>query len=738
MKKSILKTVFLILLVLAIIVSSIFLIGRYGWKLGGFNACETAGIEQVNVEEDHVRIRGFYPGSFPRGFLGYHAEQEDNTLYVGFKFSGLFGIFETGDFDVSIPVDGDITQVYLKSGTSEILIWSNLQEVTPGEPEDIDPTQTPTEEEEVPLQFTAKALNCLRPEFLPALLVTGDTEILVCWPDGNGEHTNLAVVDLQKDQVVTTAQLEGEWVLLEETFSDGCVALRSRERNQWQFLSAGLEDAGTFGVENVGGCFSRDRKIYYWLKDNILFGTDVASGEVQTIELSHDLRFTEILTVHPTGDWIALRFLLSPYQSLCGTAIVDLEANTYILMTQERYQVDSLSEAPCLFQFDEQQMGYCVLYESGKQYRRVEAALFRGDLQALSTSPYLLDIGEHTVLYRLSDTVLACNLTDLGIEGALRSACWLAENRILTGVVYQQDGFRLYALMPEQLPFAGQVSSELVESPMAVDTFLCQAYWDALSGGPVGDTLSDARDYADRLEEKYGISILISNQCSGPVAYCNYPITTTDNMDLTNEAYDINRALVGLDWTLSLYPQDFFSQFRNSVEEGGVRFLLVGHIDSGYGAIGCSFKSGNWHNIAIDVRLDTFESIVCHEVWHAIEDKIVSVDTDAFSRDVWSVCNPEGFEYYGDASLGDPDQNRWTLFSPGDEDTYFIDSYSRVNEKEDRARIMEYVMTKPEFAQQIIESPAIMAKLRLMCVTIRENFDTSQWKDVLWEQYQDQ
>ncbi len=45
MKKSILKTVSLILLVLAIMVSSIFLIGRYGWKLGGFNACETAGIE---------------------------------------------------------------------------------------------------------------------------------------------------------------------------------------------------------------------------------------------------------------------------------------------------------------------------------------------------------------------------------------------------------------------------------------------------------------------------------------------------------------------------------------------------------------------------------------------------------------------------------------------------------------------------------------------------------------------
>ena len=123
MKKSILKTVSLILLVLAIIVSSIFLIGRYGWKLGGFNACETAGIEQVNVEKDHVRIRGFYPGSFPRGFLGYHAEQADHTLYVGFKFSTLFGIFETGDFDITIPTKGTVTQVVVKGGDHEYSVW---------------------------------------------------------------------------------------------------------------------------------------------------------------------------------------------------------------------------------------------------------------------------------------------------------------------------------------------------------------------------------------------------------------------------------------------------------------------------------------------------------------------------------------------------------------------------------------------------------------------------------------
>ena len=118
-----LKSIGTILLCAAVLLLAVFLIGRYGWKLGGFRACEIAGIEQVYVEENQVRICGFYPGSFPQGFLGYHAEQVDSTLYVGFKFSGLFGIFETGDFDITIPTKGPVSQVVVKTGKHEYPIW---------------------------------------------------------------------------------------------------------------------------------------------------------------------------------------------------------------------------------------------------------------------------------------------------------------------------------------------------------------------------------------------------------------------------------------------------------------------------------------------------------------------------------------------------------------------------------------------------------------------------------------
>lgn len=123
MKKNIFKGILYTLSGLLLAIAITFLIGRYGWKLCGFHACETAGIEQIQVSENQVQIQGFYPGSFPRGFLGYHAKQVDGILYVGFQFSGLFGIFETGDFDITIPTDGTVSQVIVKSSKNEYSVW---------------------------------------------------------------------------------------------------------------------------------------------------------------------------------------------------------------------------------------------------------------------------------------------------------------------------------------------------------------------------------------------------------------------------------------------------------------------------------------------------------------------------------------------------------------------------------------------------------------------------------------
>ena len=110
-------------LTIAVVLIAIFLAGRYGWKLGGFRACQGAGVSSVEVSETAVHITGFYPGSFPEGFCGYYAEERDSKLYVGFRFSAVFGFFETGDFDITIPIRGEITEVILKTSMNETSLW---------------------------------------------------------------------------------------------------------------------------------------------------------------------------------------------------------------------------------------------------------------------------------------------------------------------------------------------------------------------------------------------------------------------------------------------------------------------------------------------------------------------------------------------------------------------------------------------------------------------------------------
>ena len=118
-----LKRMLTVPLTIAVVLIAIFLAGRYGWKLGGFGACQGAGVSSVEVSETAVHITGFYPGSFPEGFCGYYAEERDGKLYVGFRFSAVFGFFETGDFDITIPIRGEITEVILKTSMNETSLW---------------------------------------------------------------------------------------------------------------------------------------------------------------------------------------------------------------------------------------------------------------------------------------------------------------------------------------------------------------------------------------------------------------------------------------------------------------------------------------------------------------------------------------------------------------------------------------------------------------------------------------
>ena len=242
------------------------------------------------------------------------------------------------------------------------------------------------------------------------------------------------------------------------------------------------------------------------------------------------------------------------------------------------------------------------------------------------------------------------------------------------------------------------------------------------------------RTYADRLEKKYDVDILLSDQCAGPCAASWEDITTTDQAGLEDEVAAIYPALEALDRTLALYPDGFFAQFRNARGEGGVQFLPVSEFHMSFEVIGMSFENGDWHCIAYQVSNERLEALLCHEIWHAMEDKLISENWNAIDSWAWSACNPRGFDYYYDYddAMNEADGS-WLYFGTA-EDVYFVDAYSTMNPREDRARIMEYIMGAEDEADALAQCPVIRRKLEIMAAAVRAGFDTAGWGVTRWEQ----
>ena len=445
----------------------------------------------------------------------------------------------------------------------------------------------------------------------------------------------------------------------------------------------------------------------------------------------------DVAGIFPDSETLFLHCLLSPYSTESGTVILDTATGEYAMLQKEWYAPYYGQSGPEFLRFNNQDMGYDVLYPAGDQYYQADAALLHAseaDLFPLSGSPYLLGAADDATLYRLESGISACLLSSDQLGGTFRGAVWLPEE-IIVGGVYGNGQFRLAAIDPAQLTFTHITDAAAVESPLAVDTSLTEVYWNSLNGQPLPATLQEAREYADRLEERYGVTILLSAQAKDACdAVWDATITTTDQWPLEDEPHAIARMLEALDRTLALYPDGFFRQMKNTMGEGGVRFMPVGHIENAVNAIGLTYETYGWQNIYIDVTIDAFDGTICHEIWHAIEGVLLTRNWDAINQEEWAACNPAGFSYNEDAETPDSNPERWTFFYEfSAQDVYFVDAYSRTNAKEDRARIMEYIMATEDVAGALVQSPAIAQKLQIMCRAIRENFDTSSWGELRWE-----
>lgn len=586
---------------------------------------------------------------------------------------------------------------------------------------------------------TVQELQCTQLDAFSTIRAIGGTQMVVNCADYEKDRTTLQIVDVAADAVCREITMDGVWDLKEQTFSDGRYALCNRDTNEWLFLSSSLEKSGIWHIENMDGYFSYDGNTYYYLRDRVLCWQNVNGSEGGQVAMPLDLRLLDLTAFDAPSSTLIMQFYLSPYSSACGTAAYNIAAGTFTMLQKDRYQVSFCKDNLCMLAFDDAQMGYCALYGSGNDFRFADAGIFSdtdGYLFPIAGSPYLMGISlGRSTLYTIGQQVAACSLGDYGINGEMYTACYLPDENLLVGTIYQSGAFHLYTIDLMQLSFTELTVAAPAVSPLAVDESLAQAYWDTVSGTPVAERLQEMRQYADRLEETYRVKILLSTQCAEAAALSDRVITLTDAMSADEELKGIQTMLEALERSLALYPAGFPAQFRNGIGDGGLCFLLVEQIESNYGVVGCTYEYFQWQYIALDVRqMYNLESIICHELWHATENLIFSRDYLAFPYDDWDALNPQEFTYYQDAALAlnDPAQ-KWTLYSSRPEDVHFVDSYACVDQKEDRARIMEYFMVHEDEAKFLIESPFIRQKFQMMCDAVRNHFDTTGWTDVRWE-----
>lgn len=301
------------------------------------------------------------------------------------------------------------------------------------------------------------ALQCTHPTSLSTIRPAGDGAVAVCWEDYENLRTTIQLVDTAYDTVRKEVTLEGVWNMKEQSFADGGFTLCDRDTNTWKLLSADLREVGTMEAENVDGFFSYDGGSYYFLRGHVLYRQTVADGQTVPVTMSQELRMLDIAAFDAASGQMAVEFFLSPYNTECGTALLDVATGQVSMVREERYQTAFTGGGLCLLHFDTDAMGYSALYGSGDQFYFADAGLFldaAGDLYALPGSSLLMGVlpGQST-LYAVDEAIRACALSEQGISGEMYTACYLPQEHLVVGAVYENGAFRLYALDTAQLTF---------------------------------------------------------------------------------------------------------------------------------------------------------------------------------------------------------------------------------------------------------------------------------------------
>ena len=254
-------------------------------------------------------------------------------------------------------------------------------------------------------------------------------------------------------------------------------------------------------------------------------------------------------------------------------------------------------------------------------------------------------------------------------------------------------------------------------------------------------------EYADYLSKKHGVNIYIGD--NAVISFFDYAVTPLES---ETETY---QALTALEDALSLYPENFFHQFKDT-SPGGIGIYITGSISSIISGnidnpVGFTINNYGKQYIVINGQyIESTRKTFTHELAHAIDTRLFNLsmvdDGLHFNEDQWGALNPKDFAYYYNYLDENGESYQYygsTEYTPLSEayegrgkidEVFFVDSYSKTFPTEDRARLMEYSLLK-EGAPEYMKGKHMQEKLKYYYLAIRKTFDTTGWPEVTsWEE----
>ncbi|MBR6044550.1 MAG: hypothetical protein IKP47_02825 [Ruminococcus sp.] len=605
--------------------------------------------------------------------------------------------------------------------------------------------------DELPAMDSAcKVLDCLDvPGFPSEICSCGNIVAVQCnTVDGNNKKTvKYYIVDAVKDELLHTVDAGNEREILLGTDAEGNITAEiwkdvmgdSDDPQQLVFYKpdgtrTAVEYSGDLmflkcdpagqlcdlskGVAKLGSDLSREvifdaveaeealrydpsgnRAVVSYLAASFTEPTTLMLVDTSTGKEITELEAVHVTNVDDAGDYIVV------------TCIPDYEAYDYYTSVYEK------ETGKLIWSWREDHEGMSYSYCDGSSY-----GLSCGNTEIIDPLTYSF--------LRVSDG--ATGTLDPGISDVFQvmSTSVTSADRIISavGVGDRAKGdtrVKLVMIDPAQVNFDGEVEK-------------CEPYEYNEKDNKCGEQFSDLRAKADKLEEKYGVRILIGDEVldledtNDPYAF-----PSAEGEEAGNNSYrNTERGLTDLEKLLEKYPEGFFEQFKINGKAGLciglVESLVDKYSDTSFEAAGVTYGYGLWTVIAI--RADAVGYALNHEMFHAVE-FTVGQKVGAIDEDEWNALNPEGFGYSTDFDgYAEGDTGRDHVYGD-DDDPYFYREYGKVTPLEDRATLIEGLFDNAEsetYIKDIKEKyPHLKAKYDYLADWTKQLFGYVYWEKML-------